>query len=107
VTAPDERAFQGDIAKARFRLGHAEGRWKLLSIAWPFVLIVVSAKDGREFVLRFNCVGYPQTPPTSGPWDADRNAILAFDRWPRSQGGARRFSFSHKLEKRFCSVFTM
>ena len=85
--APDERAFNGDLAKARFRLGQAEGRWRLLNIAWPFVPIVVTAKDGRGYVLRFNCAGYPQTPPTAGPWDVERDVILAFDRWPRSQGG--------------------
>ena len=45
--APDERALQADLAKARFRLGQAEGRWKLLKIVWPFALIAVTAKDGR------------------------------------------------------------
>jgi len=87
MIAPDERAFQGDLAKAAFRLGQAESRWRLLTVAWPFALISVTAKDGREYVLRFNCAGYPQTPPTAGPWDVSHNAILAFDRWPRSQGG--------------------
>jgi len=87
VTAPDERAFQADLEKARFRLGQVENRWRLVSIAWPFVLIGVTAKDGREYVLRFHCAGYPQTPPTAGPWDVERNAILAFDHWPRSHGG--------------------
>lgn len=85
--APDERALQADLAKARFRLGQAEGRWKLLDIAWPFVLIAVTAKDDHAYVLRFNCAGYPQVPATAGPWDIERNAILAFDLWPRSQGG--------------------
>jgi hypothetical protein len=28
------------------------------------VLIAVTAADGRAFVLRFNCAGYPQRPPT-------------------------------------------
>ena len=87
MTAPDERALHGDLAKARFRLGQAEGRWRLLSINWPLVLICVTAKDGREYALRFDCAGYPQTPPTAGPWDVARNTILAFDQWPRSQGG--------------------
>jgi hypothetical protein len=47
----------------------------------------VSAKDGRQFNLRFECSGYPQSPPTAGPWDPRTKAILAFDRWPRSNGG--------------------
>jgi len=84
---PDERALQGDLTKGAFRMGQAEGRWHLCNVSWPFVLIGVTAKDGRDFVLRFNCCGYPQTPPTAGPWDVSRNAILAFDHWPRSNGG--------------------
>jgi hypothetical protein len=87
MSAPDERAFQADVAKAPFRLGQVEGRWRLADVAWPFALIGVTAKDGREYVLRFECTGYPQSPPTAGPWDPERNAILAFDKWPCSSGG--------------------
>jgi hypothetical protein len=87
VMAPDERSFRADVAKAAFRLGQAEGRWRLMEVSWPFVFIGVRAKDGREFVLRFNCSGYPQALPTAGPWDPERNAILAFDRWPTGRGG--------------------
>lgn len=87
MSAPDERAFEADVAKPAFRLGHAEGRWRLLKTAWPFVFINVTAKDGRAFTLRFNCAGYPQTPPTAGPWDVERNALLAADQWPRGISG--------------------
>lgn len=87
MSGPDERAFEADVAKARFRLGQVEKRWCLVNITWPFALISVTAKDGREYILRFNCSGYPQSPPTAGPWDTNRDAILAFDLWPRSQGG--------------------
>jgi hypothetical protein len=85
--SPDERAFRADLAKANFRLGEAEKRWQFLGIAWPYVLISVTAKNQLAFVLRFNCDGYPTNPPTAGPWDAARNAVLAFNRWPRSGGG--------------------
>jgi hypothetical protein len=87
MSAPDERAFRADVAKAKFRIGQMEGRWRLAGITWPFALIGVTAKDGREYVLRFHCADYPQTPPTAGPWDSERDGILAFDRWPRSSGG--------------------
>jgi hypothetical protein len=87
MSGPDERAFEADVGKARFRLGQAEKRWRLVNITWPLALISVTAKDGCEYVLRFNCSGYPQSPPTAGPWDTNRDAILAFDLWPRSQGG--------------------
>lgn len=85
--SPDERAFNADLSKAAFRLGQLEGRWRLESVTWPFAIIRVSAKDGRDYALRFDCTGYPETPPTAGPWDVARNAVLAFDLWPRSQGG--------------------
>lgn len=87
MMAPDEKALRADVAKAAFRAGAADKRWRLVSITWPHVLIGITAKDGREFVLRFNCAGYPAVPPTAGPWDPQRNAILAFEHWPRSHGG--------------------
>ena len=85
--APDEKALRADLAKAPFRAGAADGRWRLIEIAWPHVFIAVTAKDGREYVLRFNASGFPASPPTAGPWDMTRNAVLAFDLWPRSKGG--------------------
>ena len=87
MTPPDERAFSADVSKPAFCLGQVEGRWSLLGVNWPFALISVTAKDGRHYVLRFDCSGYPQTPPTAGPWDPDRNTPLAFDRWPGNRGG--------------------
>ncbi|MGL6097547.1 MAG: DUF7665 family protein [Fimbriiglobus sp.] len=87
MSAPDERAFLGDVGKPSFRVGEAEGRWRLAGVTWPVALISVKAKDGREYLLRFECTGYPQSPPTAGPWDAERNSMLAFDRWPKSGGG--------------------
>lgn len=85
--APDENALRADVAKATFRLGAAEKRWRLLKVEWPYVFIAITAKDSREYLLRFNCAGFPVTPPTAGPWDVGRNAVLAQDLWPRSSGG--------------------
>jgi hypothetical protein len=87
VAGPDQRAFEADVAKATFRLGEAEGRWRLIKVSWPFAFISVFAKDGVEYELRFNCSGYPEMAPTGGPWDVERNQILAFNRWPRGSGG--------------------
>lgn len=85
--SPDQRAFEADLAKPAFRLGVAQGRWRHLSTQWPFALFAVTAADGEEHVLRLNCGGFPEEPPTGGPWDAQTNMILAFDRWPRGRGG--------------------
>lgn len=87
MIGPDQRAFEADVAKAAFRLGRVEGRWRLISVAWPFTFISVVARDDREYVLRLNCAGYPQVAPTGGPWDIETNNILAFDQWPQGQGG--------------------
>ena len=87
VTGPDQRAFQADVAKAAFRLGVVEGRWRIAKIEWPNAFFGVVAKDAREFVLRLNCSGYPQLPPTGGPWDIKRNQVLGFGDWPQGKGG--------------------
>ena len=84
---PDERALRADAAKAAFRLAQSEGRWRVASIAWPFVMVGVVACDSTEFVLRFDCSGYPVAAPTARPWDLDRNVPLAFESWPGSKGG--------------------
>jgi hypothetical protein len=85
--SPDQRAFEADVVKPAFRLSVAQGRWRHITTLWPFVLFAVTARDGMEHVLRLNCVGFPDTPPTGGPWDLQTNTILAFDRWPRGRGG--------------------
>ena len=97
ISLPDERAFRADIGKPAFRLAQAEGRWHLVGIAWPHVVIAVTAADGRAYVLRFNCAGYPQQPPTGGPWDPEKNAILPVARWPRQQGRAAWHGVSPRL----------
>ena len=85
--APDEKALRADLDKPVFRVGIVDKRWRLIDIAWPHVFIGISAKDGREYVLRFDCSGFPVSPPTAGPWDVKKNMVLASDLWPRSGGG--------------------
>jgi hypothetical protein len=85
--SPDQRAFEADLGKPAFRLGVVQGRWRHMTTQWPFVLFAVMARDGTEHVLRLNCGGFPDAPPTGGPWDPQVNTILAFDRWPRGRGG--------------------
>lgn len=89
TAAPDERAFSADVMKPLFQAGVVDGRWHLLGMTWPFALIGVTAKDGAEYVLRFDGSGYPVTPPTARLWDADLNGPLTLERWPRSSNGGR------------------
>ncbi len=87
MQAPDERALCADLEEPVFLLAEWEGRWRLVAIDWPYVLVTVRARDAWEFCFRFNCQNYPSSPPTGGPWDIDRNSILPFDQWPRGKGG--------------------
>ena len=87
IRPPDHRAFESDVSKAAFRLGEFEGRWRLAETRWPYVFVGISASDAKEYILRLDCGGYPQGPPTGGPWDISLDAVLAFDQWPRGKGG--------------------
>jgi hypothetical protein len=84
--APDEKALRSDVESGRFLAGEARGRWRLISIEWPCAQIGVTAKDEQEFVLRFDCAGYPQNPPTARLWDTARNVPLPLGGWPKGGG---------------------
>lgn len=84
-TPPDRKAFDADIAKAAFRLGEAEGRWKLLSVAWPYAVIELTAakreKAPDAYAFRFELSGYPAG-GTACPWDRETDRPLHFASWP-------------------------
>jgi hypothetical protein len=84
MSTPDERAFLADLERAPFLLGVAESRWRLLSMKGVIAVIGVTAKDGREYALRFDIGGYPQAAPTARLWDAENDAPLATSKRPRS-----------------------
>jgi hypothetical protein len=83
---PDRLLLDQDLAAAEFRCSEAEGRWRFLSLRWPYVIIAVSAparpNAPDEFGFRFECTGYRQTPVTAQPWDLARDAPLPPSRWP-------------------------
>ena len=95
VLAPDERALDEHLRGGCFRSGVAAGRWRLISVAWPFALVAVSAAERpdspNEFVLRFELTGYPHTAPTGGLWDVDSDSSLPTDRRPKGDGAAQIF----------------
>jgi hypothetical protein len=83
---PDELVFRAHLEAGPFQSGVDRGRWRLLSIAWPYAVIAVSAAERpggpAEYALRFECSNYPQAPPSAQPWDAERGAPLEHARWP-------------------------
>jgi hypothetical protein len=86
ITPPDQKAFEAHVAKADFRLGVIEGRWKHLATVWPRAVIEVTASARppapERFAFLFELTGYPTTAATACPWDAEKNARLAFSSWP-------------------------
>lgn len=74
---PDEAVFRRHLDRGGFRSGASAGRWRTVAVAWPYAVFGVSAVDGVECGLRFDCTDYPRTPPTARPWDLDRDAPLA------------------------------
>lgn len=90
LIAPDERALRTHFATGRFQAGVAAGRWRLISLEWPFAILGVSAapREGTpsEFAIRFELNGYPNAAPTGGIWDVDAGTTLAAAKRPK---GAR------------------
>lgn len=80
---PAEAALRADLGKGRFVSGERAGRWRLVRIAWPHVVVTVTAADGVAYGLRFECSDYPRTPVTAQPWDVEADAPLAAGLWPR------------------------
>lgn len=80
---PGALALDAHLRSGRFLAGVAKGRWRLQELAWPVASILVFARDGRGFVVRLQCDGYPQTAPTGTLWDPSTGAQLSRALWPR------------------------
>jgi hypothetical protein len=74
---------EAHLKAGRFLAGVARGRWELLMQDYPGVLVAIVARDGRRVILRFDCTGYPQRPPTATVWNTDKDERMPGDRWPR------------------------
>jgi len=82
VITPEEAVFRQHLAAGPFRIGVASGRWRLVSMTWPYAVFMVRAADGIEYALRFEVSNYPRTPATAEPWNIEQNAPLAPEHWP-------------------------
>jgi hypothetical protein len=88
--------LEQDLRAGRFLAGQARGRWKLLEHQYPLALVEVAARDGRRFVLRFDCTGYPDAAPTATLWDCANQAQLPAHKWPRGGRVGQAFNPSWK-----------
>jgi hypothetical protein len=86
---PDRLLLEIDLAAPGFRCGQIEGKWRHIETNWPHSLIAVAAAARAdapdEYVFRFECSGYRQTPVTGQPWDLSANKPLAPARWPKGR----------------------
>src|SRR5206468_8297273 len=93
--APDERALREHLRGGRFQSGAAAGMWRLISVSWPYALVVVSAAERpnspSQFALRFKLNGYPHTAPTGGLWDVATDMSLPGDRRPKGERASQLF----------------
>lgn len=80
---PAARLLESHLKAGRFVAGVVRGRWQLLALAFPIAHIAITARDGRQIVLKFDCGGYPDTPPTATVWDWARQCALPASLWPR------------------------
>lgn len=86
----DERTFCAHLERGPFQSGVDRGRWRLVSINWPYTIIAITATPKSngpgEYGFRFELGNYPATTPTAQPWDLARNAPLEHSRWPGGRG---------------------
>ena len=99
--SPEEEVFRSHLAGGRFRSGAAAGRWRFVSLAWPYAVFGLCAADGVEYGLRFECRDYPQTPSTGRLWDIELDAPLAFNKWPTGRERVL-LAFNPDWKKGFC-----
>lgn len=78
-----EHTLGQHLQGARFLAGAARKRWKLIKMDWPILHIHISARTGDGVVLKFDCTGYPQQPPTAMPWDIEKATMLDPKLWPK------------------------
>jgi hypothetical protein len=92
----DKDALEAHLRSGRFMAGAAKGRWRLIELQWPLVYIEIPARDGRRFVLRFECSGYPDAAPTATLWDREGQRQLPAERWPRGGRVSQVFNMGWK-----------
>jgi hypothetical protein len=89
VIPPDRQLLERDLGAWDFRCGEIERRWHAVAMTWPWALIAVTAasrpNSPAEYVFRFECTGYRQSPATAQPWELNSNTALPVSRWPHGR----------------------
>lgn len=88
---PGKRRLERDVVSPRFESGVEAGSWRLISLAWPYLTVAITAGDGHELGMRLLVDGYPGQAPAGQPWDLATDTPLPPSRWPT--GGMTAFVF--------------
>ncbi len=87
---PDERILRAHLAGGEFRLGVADGRWRLISLKRPYLWLAVRAEARpaapEEYTFRFDFTNYPHDALTACPWDLGANTAAPSAQWPGGVG---------------------
>jgi hypothetical protein len=91
-----QRLLEDDLARAPFRMGVADGKWRLeqpLSEAtWPhvFTYVTAAARPGApsELLVRWDVAGYGDHLLTGAFWDVATGTYLAPHAWPKGRPGS-------------------
>ena len=103
---PDQRTLRLHLESGRFRAGVVAGRWRLVSLEWPHVVIGVKARDDIEYGFRFHCADYPHTAVSAQTWDIQNDSGLPAEKWPT--GSDRGLAgFQSGLERRYMPLFSV
>jgi hypothetical protein len=94
------RRLERDLKSGRVQAGVLRGDWTFGELAWPFLIVEVSADEasrGRAgLTLKVDVTGYPAA-PTACPWDPATNAQLAPE--ARPTGGRATLAFRTDWEE--------
>lgn len=90
VTPPDQLLLIRDLGAPEFRSRELDGHWRLIELVWPHAMFAVSAAERPnspvEYSFRFECTGYPQTPPAAQLWDLESNSPVFANQRPLGKG---------------------
>ncbi|WP_309127102.1 hypothetical protein [Microbacterium sp.] len=76
---PARVAIEEDLQSASVLDGVENGRWRVVSLVFPVLIVAVIARDGRELGMRVDVSGYPTAAPAGIPWHlaAGRPLVVA------------------------------
>jgi hypothetical protein len=89
--APGLGALRTHLQSGEYLRGVDSGRWKILKVHWPVVIVTVTVGDGGLLGLHLDLTGYPAAAPAGIPWDVEKDAVLPTAQLPEGQWATETF----------------